>query len=131
MHTQDIALAGAGLLGGGVAVIHGLLTQRFIVAPIQGTTAPRLSGQVRRLAAVLLQFSTYNWLLGGLALLACAFMFGPEARLAIGLLVGSSYLFGALGNLWATRGRHPGWALYAGALALLAYGLVPAGPSAP
>jgi len=48
---------------------------------------------------------------------------GAEAKLATGLLVGSSYLFGAVGNLWASRGRHPGWALYALALGLIAYGL--------
>jgi hypothetical protein len=46
-----------------------------------------------------------------------------EARLATGLLVGSSYLFGAVGNLWATRGRHPGWVLYTIALILIVYGI--------
>jgi hypothetical protein len=39
------------------------------------------------------------------------------------LLVGSSYLYGALGNLWATRGRHFGWMLYAVALILIAAGV--------
>jgi hypothetical protein len=48
---------------------------------------------------------------------------GPQARLATALLVGSSYLFGAMGNLWATRGRHPGWLLYAIALGLIVYGV--------
>src|SRR6266851_1026804 len=48
-------------------------------------------------------------------------------KLATGLLVGSSYLFGALGNLWATRGRHPGWMLYAVALVLIVYGVGRAG----
>jgi len=46
-----------------------------------------------------------------------------ENVLATGLLVGSSYLFGALGNLWATRGRHPGWMLYALALVLIVFGV--------
>jgi hypothetical protein len=33
------------------------------------------------------------------------------------------YLFGALGNLWATRGRHPGWMLMAAALILIVIGV--------
>jgi hypothetical protein len=37
-------------------------------------------------------------------------------------LVGSSYLFGAVGNLWATRARYLGWMLYAVALGLIIYG---------
>ena len=61
--------------------------------------------------------------IGGLALIIAAYAFGPQARLATGLLVGSSYLFGAVGNLWATRGRHPGWALYGVALVLIVLGL--------
>jgi len=36
-------------------------------------------------------------------------------------LVGSTFLFGALGNLWATRGQHPGWMLMAAALILIAF----------
>ena len=75
------------------------------------------------LVPVLLHFSTFNWFLGGLALIAAAIWFALDARLATGLLVGSSYLFGALGNLWATRGRHPGWLLYAVALILIVFGI--------
>ena len=72
---------------------------------------------------LLLQFSTFNWLLGGLALIAAALWFGQGAKLATGLLVGSSYLFGAVGNLWGTRGRHPGWMLMAVALVLIVLGV--------
>jgi hypothetical protein len=54
--------------------------------------------------------------------IAAANGFAPNARLATALLVGSSYLYGALANLWATRGRHPGWVLYAAALVLIVYG---------
>ena len=55
------------------------------------------------------------------ALIAAALWFEQDARLATGLLVGSSYLYGALGNLWGTRGRHPGWMLMAAALILIAF----------
>ena len=122
MSAQDWALAVAGVIGAGVAVIHGVLTQRLMVAPVSADR--RLSPVIRRLVAALLQFSTFNWLLGGVALVAVALAaVEPQARLAVGLLVGSSYLFGVVGNFWGTRGRHPGWALYAVSLGLIVYGL--------
>ncbi len=124
MSAHEWALVAAGLIGGGVAVIHGVLTQRLMVLPVASND--RLSGVIRRLVAVLLQFSTFNWLVGGVALVVVSVAtVGPGARLATGLLVGSSYLFAVVGNAWATRGRHPGWMLYAVALALIGYGLGP------
>lgn len=122
MNAQDWALAAAGVIGAAVAVIHGVLTQKLMVAPVYADG--RLSPVIRRLVAALLQFSTFNWLLGGVALVAVALAAAePQARLAVGLLVGSSYLFGVVGNFWGTRGRHPGWALYAVSLGLIVYGL--------
>lgn len=123
MDGHDAALAMAGVIGSGVAVIHGVLTQRLLVRPFQEAAATRIGSRRRQLVAMLLQFSTFNWFVGGLALVAAAYAFEREARLVTGLLVGSSYLFGALGNLWATRGRHPGWVLYGAALFLIAYAL--------
>jgi hypothetical protein len=38
-------------------------------------------------------------------------------------LSSDSYLYGALGNLWVTRGRHVGWVLYAVALVLIVFGV--------
>jgi len=122
VNTQDLALAIAGGIGSAVAIVHGVLTQRF-VNPLEGLAAPILPRSIRQLAAMLLQFSTFNWFVGGLALVVTAFALGREARLAVGLLVGSSYLYGAIGNFIATRGRHPGWMFYGIALALIAYGL--------
>lgn len=125
MIWRDAALELAGAIGCATAVVHGVLVQRLMVAPIAAATGRRMAAPARRLVPPLLQFSTYNWFLGGLALIAAALWLGPQARLATGLLVGSSYLFGALGNLWGTRGRHPGWMLLAGALVLIAFGLYP------
>jgi hypothetical protein len=123
MTWHDSALALGGVIGGAVALIHGMLTERLMAAPLRGLTEPRLPAPIRRLVLLLLQFSSFNWLVGGIVLVAAALWLGPEAKRVAGLLVGSSYLFGAAGNLWATRGRHPGWALYALALVLIAYGL--------
>ena len=127
MNEHDIALVTAGVIGSGVAVVHGVLTQRRIVEPFQQLAATQITTTVQRLGAFLLQFSTFNWFVSGLALLVAAYAFQREGKLTTGLLVGSSYHFGALGNLWATRGRHPGWVLYGAALCLIFYGLAKPG----
>jgi hypothetical protein len=122
MNWQNAALGLAGVMGSGTAVVHGILTQRLMVRPIEALflSGGRISAPVRRLVPLLLHFSTIVWFLGGLALIAAALWFDRDARLATGLFVGSTYLFGALGNLWGTRGRHPGWMLLAAALILIA-----------
>jgi hypothetical protein len=124
MVWQDAALAMAGIIGAGVAVVHGVLVQRLMVRPFEAFAIAdrRIAGSTRRLVPLLLHFSTIFWFLGGLALIAAAHWFGPDVRLAISLVVGGCYLFGAIGNLWATRGRHPGWMLMAGALLLILLG---------
>lgn len=127
MNWHDLALGMAGVIGIGVAVVHGVLVQRLMVGPFEQLADRRIAAPIRRLVPLLLQFSTFNWFVGGLALIVAATSFEQEARLATGLLVGSSYLFGALGNLWSTRGRHPGWMLYAVALVLIVYGVGRAG----
>lgn len=120
MDWHSASLAAAGVIGSAVAIVHGALTQRLMVEPL---AAAPLRGPVRRIVPGLLHFSTFNWFVCGLALIAAAYVLEPQARLVTGLLVASSYLYGAIGNLWATRGRHPGWALYTIALVLIACGL--------
>ena len=125
MTWQNAALGLAGAIGAGTAVVHGILTQRLMVRPIEALFEGdgRISAPIRRLVPLLLQFSTCVWFLGGLALIAASLWFDRDARRATGLLVGATYLFGALGNLWGTRGHHPGWMLLAGALLLIAFAL--------
>lgn len=72
---------------------------------------------------MLLHFSTLVWFAGGLALMAAAIRFDRNTRLVTDLVVGATYLLGALGNLWGTRGRHPGWMLMAVAVILIAVGV--------
>jgi hypothetical protein len=125
MNWQDAALAIAGVIGSGVAVVHGILTQRLMVRPFEAffLADKRITAPIRRLVPLLLHFSTVSWFLGGLALIAAARWFTQDARLATGLFVGGLYLYGALGNLWGTRGRHPGWMLYTAALILIVFGV--------
>ncbi|WP_068877708.1 MULTISPECIES: hypothetical protein [unclassified Phenylobacterium] len=123
MDWQDGALGAAGVVGMGVAVFHGVLVQRLMVAPFAAAADLRMSAPIRRLIPPLLHLSTFNWFVGGLALIAIAAGVEPDGRLIAGLLVGSSYLFGAVANHWGTRGRHPGWMLIAVALVLIAVGV--------
>jgi hypothetical protein len=125
MNWQNAALAMAGVIGSGVAVVHGTLVQRLMVKPFEELALAdgRISASIRRLVPLLLHFSTITWFLGGLALIAAARWLEGDARLATGVFVGSLYLFGALGNLWGTRGLHPGWMLMAAALVLIAFGI--------
>jgi len=120
MNRHDIALVVAGMIGVGVAIVHGVFTQRLLVKPTLELSIPRLA---RKLIPGLLQFSTFNWFVSGLALVAVAFAREHETKFAVGVLAASSYLFGALGNLWATRGRHYGWMLYGIAVLAIIYGL--------
>jgi hypothetical protein len=125
MNWQDASLVLAGLVGGCTALVHGLLVQRLVVRPYESflATAPKTPAAIRRIMPLLVHFSTIAWMLGALALIAAAGWFEPQARLVTGLSVGSLYLLGALGNLWGTRGRHPGWMLMAAALVLIAVGV--------
>lgn len=123
-HWNDIALAAAGLIGGAVALVHGTLTQRLLVRPVLARIPADSPGAdtVRKLVVLLMHFSTFYWFVGGLALVAAAFVLPPPARLATAVLVGIAYLFAVAGNAWATRGRHPGWMLYAAAVVLILVG---------
>jgi hypothetical protein len=125
MNWQNAALAMAGVIGSGVAVVHGILVQQLMVKPFEefALADGRIGISIRRLVPLLLHFSTISWFLGGLALIAAARWLEGDARLATGIFVGSLYLFGALGNLWGTRNLHPGWVLMAAALILIAFGI--------
>lgn len=120
---QETALVLAGIVGCTTAIIHGVLTQIVMVKPVAALTENRMPPSITRLVPILLQFSTFNWLVGGLSLIAAALWLEPETKLVTGILVGSSYLFGAVGNFWGTRGRHPGWMLMALALSLIGIGV--------
>ena len=123
MSPQDIALISAGVIGSVVAIVHGVLTERFMVEPVAAAFGgdARVSVQIRRLIPILLHLSTAAWFAGGFALIAAALWFDASARLATALCVGALYLYGAIGNLAGVRGFHPGWVLYAIAVGLIAY----------
>ena len=85
MAWQDATLAMAGITGAGVAVVHGILVQRYMVSPFEefALADKRVAGSIRRLVPLLLHFSTIVWFLGGLALVAAANWFQRDVRLAV------------------------------------------------
>ena len=78
MDWRGVALGLAGAIGCAASVFHGVLVQRLMVRRFAAIAEGRMSRTLRRLVPPLLQFSTYNWFLGGLALIAAALWFGPE-----------------------------------------------------
>lgn len=128
---QHAALILAGLIGGVTAIFHGIVTHRLMVRPIDRRLADSagVSMTIRRIVPPLLQYSSYSWLVGGIALVIAANVAGAETRLWISLLVGSMFLYAAVVNAWATRCRHPGWMLMAAAVALIVVDIF-AGPGA-
>lgn len=122
MSISDWAFISAGGIGSLVAIIHGLILQKSIIPAILKTA--KMNDNFTRLTAPLLHFSTIAWFLGGLALIAAPFYMNASAKLTTAIFVGSFYIFGAVGNLWGTRGKHPGWVLLAAAVGLIVFGLM-------
>lgn len=125
MDWNSIALTAAGVIGGGTAVIHGVVMQRIIIRPIEADFAAngRISGTLQKLIALLLHVSTFNWLLSGIALIAAAIWFEQDVRLVVGLLAGSFFLYGAIIAFWSIRRGHPGGILMSAACILIVLGL--------
>ena len=123
---QHFALTLAGLIGAATAIFHGIVTQRLMVKPIDRrlAAADGVSITIRRIVPPLLHYSTYSWLVGGIALVIAANVAGAETRMWVSLLVGAEFLYAAIANAWATRGRHPGWMLMAAAVGLIAYNVL-------
>jgi len=125
MSAQDIALIAAGVLGSAVALIHGVLMQRYMINPIQiwFSEGARMNVASKALTPILLHLTTLYWFAGGLALIAAALWFDPSAKLATAACVAALYIPAVIGNFIGTRGKHPGWVLYAISVALIGYGV--------
>jgi hypothetical protein len=127
MNGPDIALIAAGILGAGIAVVHGVVMQRYIVSPIEEWfgAGSRMNTAAKSLVPILLNLTSVYWLVGGVALIAAALWFNEDAKFATAACVAFLYLCATVGNFVGTRGRHPGWMLYAVSLALIAFGVSP------
>lgn len=123
--AQWVLLSGGGV-GAAVSLVHGAVMGPAIVRPVDAALASHaaMQGAARQLVTPLLHYSTFAWFAAGVAVMLAAVLLGPEARRAVGLLAGVSYVYAAGFNLWATRGVHPGGWLMVLAICLIAYGLL-------
>ena len=117
---NNTLLITAGIIGVSVSVFHGVLLQKLMIKPLmQSSYGQALPVQTRRLIPLLLHFSTLFWFLGGVCLIVAPYFFSDTERFVISVAVGSLYAFGAVGNLWGTKGKHPGWILLTISVALI------------
>jgi len=114
---RDLALQAAGGLAIAVALAHGIIAERSVFSKVR--IEPR---RARDLLRLIWHASTVDWIVvGGLLLVAPAF--GSDAArhwlVAAAVVV---YAYAAVANAIATRGRHPGWCLMVGVVALTLLG---------
>lgn len=106
MSDTYLILAGAG--GILISLVHGSIGQRLILNRVTG-----LSPVLSRENSAVFQMSTLYWFICGAALLLAPYAFSEQQREAVAVISAVTYLIGALGNYWATHGRHYGWAMLA------------------
>jgi len=93
----------AGALTLAIAIIHGYLGATKVVGP---STAPNPS--TKRILHAIMFLSAVYWFFGGLVLLATPVLFEGVGRQGATYVVTAMLISGALGNMWATRGKHFG-----------------------
>ena len=115
METWRIFLLASGLAGCAASVVHGILSERYIVRPLRRTPRASFDPEMRlRFTGPLIHVSTFVWCLSGLILLICAVRATPQSAFAPGLFVTAIYAHAALVNLFTARGRHfGGWLMAA------------------
>jgi len=115
---RDMAVELAGGLAILVAMAHGVLgeTRVFARARIEPAWA-------KRLVYAVWQCSTVTWIAGGILLCAIPLMASDPARRWIIAVLVAVYAAAAIGNAWASRGRHFGWMLLSVVVALALCGL--------
>ena len=115
---RDVVLEMAGMLAILVAVTHGVLGETRVFARAQIEPA-----WAKRLVYAVWQCSTVAWLAGGVLLCAIPLMSSDPARRWIIAVLIAVYASAAVGNAWASRGRHFGWMLLSVVVALALCGL--------
>jgi hypothetical protein len=115
---RDLALQAAGILAILTAMIHGAIGELKVFTRAQ--IEPR---GTRRLLRLIFQASTIDWIGIGILLIATPALGSERARHWIVALAVLVYGYAAFGNALATRGRHVGWLLMVGVMALALAGL--------
>ena len=114
---RDLLLQCSGLVAIAAALIHGVLgeTRVFKRATIE---PPRLKTLIR----LVWQVGSVAWIGGGVLLIATPWMASEPARHWIAVTFACVFAFAALGNAFATRGRHFGWMALSAVVAMAVAG---------
>lgn len=109
---NDYLLFGAGGLGVLVALVHGHIGRTRLLPPLTGVPGvPGVPDVHGRVLGAVFQLSTLYWIAGGLILMAVPLLPDHLPRPFAVYAVAFLFVSGAVGNFWATRGRHIGWVL--------------------
>jgi hypothetical protein len=101
---RDLLLQAAGGLGIAAALVHGYLGETKVFA------SPRIpAGRARLLLRGVWHCSVVDWVVMGALLMLVPTMGSDRARIAIISASAVVFAAGAIGNAWASRGRHFGW----------------------
>jgi hypothetical protein len=114
---RDLLLQAAGVAAIAAAIIHGVLGETKVFPRV--TIEPM---RLRSLLRLVWQASTVAWIGGGVLLIAAPLMASEPARHWIVVTLACVFAFGALGNAWATRGRHFGWMVFSAVVAMAVAG---------
>jgi len=114
---RDMLLQVSGVAAIAAALIHGWLGEARIFP--RTTIEPE---RVRTLFRVVWQAGTIAWIGGGVLLVAAPWMASDLARHWIVATMAVVFAFAALGNAYATRGRHFGWMALSAVVALAVAG---------
>ena len=114
---RDLLLQCAGVAAIAAAIIHGVLGETKVFPRV--TIEPK---RLRSLFRLVWQASTVAWIGGGVLLIAAPLMASEPARHWIVVTLACVFAFGALGNAWATRGRHFGWMMLSAVVAMAVAG---------
>ena len=115
---RDLLVQAAGSLGIAAAFMHGYLgeTRLFATARIEPS-------RTRLVLRLVLHCSVVAWVVMGVLLILLPTIGSDKARIAIIAAGGAVYGFAAIGNAWASRGRHFGWVLLSVVVGLALAGL--------
>lgn len=114
---RDILLQVSGVLAIIAALIHGTLAETRIFPKL--TIEP---ARLRTLLRLVWQTSTAAWIGGGVLLIAAPWMQSDVARHWIVVTFAVVFALCGIGNAVATRGRHFGWMVLSGVVALAVAG---------
>lgn len=114
---NDILMQLGGAVGAVTGVIHGYLGEKKLFA--HATIEPAYARQMARLGW---QCGAVAWVALGVLLIMAANFESADARRAVIATSVITYLAGAIGNAFTTKGRHFGWAVLALAIGLVVTG---------